>query len=606
MKLPFKFSAASFAGALLISISPVSAQQVTTFAGNGSATFSGDGGPAAQAALNSPDYVATDLAGNVYIADQSNNRVRKVDSKGIITTVAGTGAAGFSGDGGPAVQAALNYVTGVCTDAAGNLYIDDLTNARVRKVDTSGIITTVAGNGVQASTGDGGPATKASMYLPIRCAVDSLGNLFIADQAGHKIRKVDTSGTITTFAGTGNHQGIGSPADFSGDGGPAIAADLNNPTAIAFDASGALYFSDQFNQRIRKVDKNSIITTVAGTGTPTFSGDGGPATSAAVNYPGSIVFDQNGDMYFGDPGNNRIRKISNGIISTVAGTGGTGFLDGPANAAVFNNSFGLAMDAAGNLYVADINNNRIRKLSGATATVPPNFTAASVTNGASFKSGLAPGALITIFGANLSNGVRGNAAFSTVPLPTTLGGSRVLIAGTPIPLFNVINIQGTEQINAQVPFELASQQSFNILIDNGRGISTPVQVAVAATQPGIFLEDGIVGAFLHGADNSVVTGSKPASAGEVVVVYCTGLGAVTPPGATGALASSTTLSNTNIAPTVTVGGVSANIAFSGLAPALVGLYQINFTVPQSTPSGSIDVVVTANGVASNTAKLPVK
>ncbi len=606
MKLPYKFSAALFAGALLVSISPASAQQVTTFAGNGSATFSGDGGPAAQAALNTPDYVATDLAGNVYIADQSNNRVRKVDSKGIITTVAGTGAAGFSGDGGPAVQAALNYVTGVCTDAAGNLYIDDLTNARVRKVDTSGIITTVAGNGVQASTGDGGPATKASMYLPIRCAVDSLGNLFIADQAGHKIRKVDTSGTITTFAGTGNHQGIGSPADFTGDGGPATAADLNNPTAIAFSLSGELYFSDQFNQRIRKVDKNGIITTVTGTGTPTFSGDGGPATSAAVNYPGSIVFDQNGDMYFGDPGNNRIRKISNGIISTVAGTGGTGFLDGPANAAVFNNSFGLAMDAAGNLYVADINNNRIRKLSGATTAVSPNISAASVTNGASFKSGLTAGALITIFGANLSNGVRGIAAFNQVPLPTTLASSRVLINGTAVPLFDVINIQGTEQISAQAPFEIAGQQNVSIAIDNGRTISPAIQVPVIAAQPGIFLEDGVTGAFLHGADNSVVTAAKPASAGEVVVVYCTGLGAVTPPGTTGALASSSVLSNTNVTPTVSVGGANANVAFSGLAPALVGLYQINFTVPQSTPSGSIDVVVTANGVASNTAKLPVK
>jgi uncharacterized protein (TIGR03437 family) len=444
------------------------------------------------------------------------------------------------------------------------------------------------------------------MYLPIRCAVDSLGNLFIADQAGHKIRKVDTSGIITTFAGTGNHQGIGSPADFSGDGGPATAADLNNPTAIAFSPSGELYFSDQFNQRIRKVDKNGIITTVAGIGAATFSGDGGPAASAAVNFPGSIAFDQNGDMYFGDPGNERVRKISNGIITTVAGTGATGFADGPANAAVFNNSFGLAMDPAGNLYIADIANNRIRKLSGVTTAVSPNFSAASVTNGASFKSGLTAGALITIFGVNMSNGVRGIAAFNQVPLPTTLASSRVLINGNAIPLFDVINIQGTEQISAQSPFEIAGQQNVSIAIDNGRTISPAILLTVVAAQPGIFLPDGVNGAFLHGADNSLVNPAKPATAGEVVVVFCTGLGAVTPPGTTGALASGTTLSITNITPTITVGGTSANIAFSGLAPSLVGLYQINFTVPQSTPSGSSDVIVTANGVASNTAKLPVK
>jgi uncharacterized protein (TIGR03437 family) len=529
-----------------------------------------------------------------------------VDSKGIITTFAGTGAAGFAGDGGPAAQAVLNYVTGVCTDAAGNVYINDLTNVRVRKVDTSGIITTVAGNGVQASTGDGGPATKASMFIPIRCAVDSLGNLFIADQGGHKIRKVDTSGNISTYAGTGNRAGIGSPGDFSGDGGLATAADLNNPTALAFAPTGELYFSDQFNQRIRKVDKNGIITTVAGTGAAMFSGDGGQATSAAVNYPGSIVFDLNGDMFFGDPGNNRIRKISNGIMSTVAGMGATGFNDGPAIAAVFNNSFGLAMDPPGNLYIADINNNRIRKLSGVTTTVPANFSAASITNGASFKSGLTAGGLITIFGASLSSGVRGIASFTQVPLPTTLASSRVLMNGTAIPLFNVINIQGTEQISAQAPFEIAGQQNVSIAIDNGRTVSPAIQVSVVAAQPGIFLPDGVNGAFLHGADNSLVNAAKPASAGEVIVVFCTGLGAVTPPGTTGALASSTTLSNTNILPTITVGGTSANIAFSGLAPGLVGLYQINFTVPQSASSGSLDVIVTSNGVASNTAKLPVK
>jgi uncharacterized protein (TIGR03437 family) len=580
--------------------------QITTVAGTGTPGSSGDGGPAVQAALNNPTYDATDLSGNLYIADQNNNRIRKVDSKGIMTTVAGTGSPGFSGDGGPATQAALNTPTGVCTDAAGNLYINDLTNLRVRKVDTSGIITTVAGNGIKASNGDGGPATQASLYIPIRCATDAVGNLYIVDQGAHKIRKIDPTGTISTFAGTGNHLGV--PADFSGEGVPATTADLNNPTAVTVDASGNVFFSDQFNQRIRKVDTTGIITTVAGNGVIGYSPDNVPARSAALNYPGGLVVDQNGDLYFVDAANFRLRRISNGVLSTVAGTGSTGSPNGdngPAASANLTDPFGLAIDGPGNLYVVEVTDARIRKVSGAAAAVPPTFTAASVTNGASFQSGLTAGALITIFGVNLSNNVHGIAAFNTVPLPTTLANTSVVIGGMAIPLFDVININGTEQISAQAPFELAGQQSVSIVIDNGRALSIPVQVTVAPAQPGIFLPDGVDGAFLHGADNSLVNAAKPASAGEVVVLYLTGLGAVIPPSTTGAVASSTVLSNTIIQPTVTVGSAAATVAFSGLAPALVGLYQINFTVPPSTPSGSIAVIVTANGVASNTAKLPV-
>jgi len=582
MQLSYRFGT-SFITALLSTACAAWAQQVTTIAGNGTAGFLGDSGPAAQAEINNAVYVATDSSGNLYIADLNNNRIRRVDSKGIITTVAGNGAGGFSGDGGPATKAALNGPSGVCTDTAGNLFINDLSNYRIRKVDTSGIITTVAGNGVKASTGDGNPATQASMYLPIRCVVDSLGNLYVADQGGHKIRKIDPSGIISTVAGTGAD--VGFVADFSGDGGPATEADLNQPTAVTVDGAGNIYIADQFNQRIRKVDNSGIITTIAGTGMAGFSGDGGPAISANLNYPGGLVVDQNGDLYFCDPGNNRIRKISNGTITTVAGTGAPGFADGLVNMAEFNNLFGMAIDGAGNLYIADINNNRIREVSGVGAAPLPQFTAASVTNGASFQSGISAGALITIFGVNLSNNVHGIAAFNQVPLPTTLAGSQVLIGGTAIPLFDVININGTEQISAQAPFEITGQQTVDVVINNGRSKSTSVQVTVSAAQPGIFLPDGVNGAFLH-ADDSLVTTAKPASPGEVVLLYLTGLGSVTPAGTTGALASSSTLSVSNIVPTLTVGGASAEISFHGLAPALVGLYQINFTVPAGASSGS--------------------
>lgn len=593
------------AAALLSTSGLVWAQTVSTVAGTGVADYSGDGGPATQAAINQTVYVATDLFGNLYLADQNNNRVRRVDSKGIITTVAGNGNQGFLGDGGPATEASLHSPTGVCTDAAGDLFIADVGNYRIRKVDTSGKITTVAGNGIEAGGGDGGPATKASMYIPIRCVVDATGNLYVADQSGQKIRKINTAGIISTFAGTGANAGPHSIGAYSGDGGPATSADLNNPTAITVDPAGNIYFSDQYNQRIRKVDKNGIITTVAGNGNAGFAGDGGPATSAELNYPGGVVVDQNGDLYFGDPNNNRVRKISNGTISTVAGNGTAGFADGSPTAAEFNQPFGVAIDTAGNLYVADITNNRIREISGATQAATPQFTAAGVTNGASFKSGISAGALITIFGANLSSNVHGIAAFSQVPLPTTLAGAQVLINGSPIPLFDVININGNEQISAQAPFEIAGQQTVDLVVKNGRAQSASVQVTTAEAQPGIFLPDGVNGAFLH-TDYSLVTTANPAKPGELVLLYCTGLGAVTPPGTTGAVASSTTLSTTNITPTVSVADASADVSFHGLAPALVGLYQINFTVPMGTPSGSATVVVTSNGVASNTAKLPVQ
>ena len=572
------------------------------------ASYSGDGGKATQATINGAPYIATDSFGNLFIADQNNNRVRRVDSNGIITTVAGNGAQGFSGDGGPAAQASLNFPAGVCTDAAGNLYIGDVGNFRIRKVDTSGKITTVAGNGIQAGTGDGGPATQASMYIPIRCVVDASGNLYVTDQSGQKIRMINPSGIISTFAGTGANAGPHSIGTYSGDGGPAINAALNNPTSITVDSIGNIYIADQYNQRIRKVDKNGIITTIAGNGTAGYSGDNGPATSASLNFPGGLVADQNGDIYFCDDVNNRIRKISGGAITTVAGNGAQGFTGdgGPAIQAEFNGQFGTALDGAGNLYVADSANNRIRKISTLGAGLTPQTSVAGVANGASFKSGISPGALITIFGTNLSNNVHGIAAFNQVPLPTTLAGASVLIGGTAIPLFDVVNIGGTEQISAQAPFEIAGQQNVSIVINNGRVQSAPIQVPVAAAQPGIFLPDGVDGAFLH-TDYSTVTAASPASAGEVVLLYCTGLGAVTPAATTGALASGTPpLSQTNLTPTVTVGSTTAEIGFSGLAPGLVGLYQINFTVPRGTPSGSANVVVTANGVSSNAAKLPVR
>jgi sugar lactone lactonase YvrE len=343
-------------------------QKITTFAGNGVAGYAGDGAPAVSAEINNMTGLASDTAGNIYLADQNNNRVRKVGTNGVITTIAGTGVAGFSGDNGPALQAQLSAPSGVCLAPNGTVYVNDLNNRRVRAISPSGTITTLAGNGVNASAGDGGLATAGSMILPVRCAVDPSGSVYIADQGGHKIRKVDTSGNITTFAGTGTQS-------FSGDGGPANAATLNNPTWVISDSVGNIYVSDEYNQRVRVISiVGQIISTVAGNGNTGYSGDNGQATSANLNFPGGLAWDSAGSLYIADSGNERIRKVTGGVITTIAGNGlpGYGGDGGAPLQAEFNNPFALAIDSAANLYVGDINNNRVRELTGLAAGGTPN------------------------------------------------------------------------------------------------------------------------------------------------------------------------------------------------------------------------------------------
>ena len=341
---------------------------IDTVAGSGptggyGGAFSGDGGPATQARLQNPLGVALDVHGNLYIADAGNQRIRKVDTRGIITTVVGNGISGYSGDGGPATQAKLRGPSDVAIDAAGNLYIADGANYCIRKVNTNGIITTVAGIGTRAGySGDGGPATQALLSVPRGIAVDAQGNLYIADSDNHRIRKVDTNGIITTVAGNGT-------AGFGGDGGPASQARLGGPRDVFVDAQGTLYIADYGNHRIRKVDTNGIITTVAGNGTAGFGGDGGPATEAELYWPGGVAVDSAGNLYIADKdssnNNNRIRKVdTSGTIITVAGTGTHGFSGdgGPAIEAQFYAVNQLAIDDSGNLYIADYWNHRIRKV----------------------------------------------------------------------------------------------------------------------------------------------------------------------------------------------------------------------------------------------------
>ena len=335
---------------------------ITTVAGTGNQSYGGDGGPATSAQLNDPYGIKFDSSGNLYIADLGNHRIRKVDASGVITTMAGTGDFGYSGDGGPATSAQIDGSYGLAIDGTGNLYVSVFSYNRIRKINTSGVITRVVGNGSQGNggySGDGEQATSAQLNSPTSAVEDARGNLYITDLGNQRIRKVSLSGVITTVAGTGS-QG------YNGDGGPATSAQLNNPVGVAVDGSGNLYIADRDNHRIRKASPSGLITTVAGTGSQGYSGNGGGATSAQLNSPTGVAVDGNGDLYIADLGNNCIRRVSlSGVITTVAGTGSQGYSGdgGQAISAQMDNPTGVAMDGSGNLYIADRNNHRIRRVS---------------------------------------------------------------------------------------------------------------------------------------------------------------------------------------------------------------------------------------------------
>jgi uncharacterized protein (TIGR03437 family) len=726
-------------------IRKVSGGVIATVAGNGLAGFSGDNGPAVNAQLNSPYGVAVDSAGNLYIADTENQRIRKV-SGGVIATIAGSGTAGFSGDNGPAISATLGTPMGIAVDLAGNLYIADRDNSRVRKV-ASGLIATVAGNGTQGFSGDNGPAADAQLFIPISVAVDSPGNLYIADRYNNRIRKV-TNGTIATVAGGGTPIGGNGPAlssqfgdpsgvaldsagnlyiadqasnrvwkvsngsiavvagngtpGFSGDNGPAAGAQLNEPFGVAVDSVGNVFIADTGNQRIRKV-ANGTIATVAGTGTRGFSGDGGPAPSAQFDTPSGVAVDSAGNLYIADTGNNRVRKVAGGTVTTVAGgvRSMTG-LDGPATAigldqpdglavdaagnlyisdhdfdnrirkvssgmittVVGNGSYGfggdnvpatgtglgyavgIALDSAGNLYIADFNHQRIRKVSNGVITTvagngtdgfsgdggpaflaqlngplgvavdsfghvyiadggnsrirlltpagSPSINVGGVVNAASSARAqpVVPGSIASVYGIFLVNSL---SWASGLPLPIDLGGVSLLFGdGLRAPLFAV----NGGQVNFQVPWELVGQGQAPISAMVYGQIGGSQAVSLTPFAPGIFSTNGQgtgQGAILD-TSYRLVDSSNPATAGSTVLqIYCTGLGAVTNQPPSGSPPLDGQLSETTTTPVVIIGGVLAQVLFSGLAPGSVGEYQVNALVPADSSKGSAVPVVIAFG-----------
>jgi uncharacterized protein (TIGR03437 family) len=587
-----------------------SGQTINTFAGTGAAGYTGDGGPATQAEINRVVGLATDAAGNIYLADQNNNVVRKVDTKGVITTFAGTSTAGFSGDGGPAAQAELNGPLGVCVAPNGGIYVNDYGNLRVREISPSGIITTVAGTGLTGNGGDGGPAIAATFTIPIRCAVDSAGNLFIVDQGAFRVRKVDLSGTITAYAGTGA-QG------FSGDGGPAVQAEMNNPTWVTVDASGNLYITDQFNFRIRMVDAASgTITTVAGNGDNAFAGDGGLATQASLGYPGGVVVDPAGALFIVDDTNNRIREVSGGIITTVAGTGPAGYTGdgGPPLKAELDSPFPITLDSAGNLYIGDgdftndTTDNRVRVISGVAAPLAKQApTIGAVVSASDFGefTSISPGSWIEIYGSNLAVGSEtwSGADFSGVNAPNWLGGTSVSVGGKAA----FVDFISPGQVNALVPSSVAAGMQ-PVTVTVGSLTSAAYNIAVNPVEPGLdappsFNIGGVQYAVALFADGAFVLPvgaipgltSRPAKAGDEIVLYGIGFGPVTPNLPAGQLVEQ---ANALGSFAMSIGGVPvANVPYAGLAPNYTGLYQFNVVVPENPGNGAVPLTFSVGLVA---------
>ncbi len=609
---------------------------ITTFAGTGESGFSGDGGPATQAQLSSPGGAALDEAGNLYIADNGNQRIRRVDAAGTIATVAGTGESGFDGDGGPVTQALLSGPRGVAVDKEGNFYIADSGNHRIRRVDSAGIVTTVAGT---LERGDGGPASQAQLNEPAGAAVDETGNLYIADTFHHRIRRVDSAGIIATAAGTGEGQDMVPPVwipvslaaagsgavGLNGDGVPAVETRLTHPYGVAADEAGNLYVADTGNNRIRRVNSMGIVTTVAGTGDSGFDGDGGPASQAQLSNPLGVAADYAGNFYIADTLNHCIRRVdSAGIITTVAGIGrfnpvnGGGFSGdgGPAGRAQINSPGGVALDGAGNLYIADTGNNRIRRL-----TPPAEKTPLISSGGVVLAAGtpvvkrISPNSLISVFGQDFAP----QGTLESTPrldaegkIAANLAAVCLEIDGKRAPLSAV----APTQINAQVPHDLTLGQA-RVAAIRGCGTeeerrSPAATVAAAAVSPAFFNflnnPDGRNPlAALHGEGPDLAGAPglvpgvtfTPVEPGEVVSLFGTGFGATEPPLEAGRIARYPLHLANEVS--FTFGGVAVppwDVFYAGAASCCAGLYRFSVRVPPGLPDGAAPVIATVRGVST--------
>lgn len=660
---------------------------VATIAGR--THFGGDGGKASDALLHRPDGVALDGAGNLYIADSRNHRVRKIGADGNIRTLAGSGNPGFGGDNGQAASADLYLPSAVALDAAGNVYISDNLNHRVRKVTPDGVITTVTGSGTAGDQGDGSYAVSARLRSPYGLAVDSSGNLYIADEGAHRVRKVTPDGLISTVAGTGTE-------GYSGDGALATAAQLSAPQHLAIDRAGNLYIADLGNARIRKISANGIIgtvtdqmiplglgldaagnlfatdllnkivrvgstgalTTIAGGAGFGFSGDGGVATSAAIDGPFGIAVDSSGDIFFADHFNSRIRKLmlnspvkleiaagdkqtgpvgqalANPLRVKITGRSGAGVAGVPVSFTVTGGTARLSAptantDAAGIAGVAVTFGNAEGAVevtaSGAglqavkfaltvTAAPPPavsgpKISAGGVVGGAFSVPAvkrISPRGFLAIFGERFTTGASkraGTEDFANGRLPLKLAGACVTVDGEMAPLYyagptQMVLVAPAVALNTQVPVVVISNCGETSEIK-----SAPEMVQSAPAAPEFFYaeanQDGHNHVAAINAAGGYVTKGTPAKPGEVVAIYGTGFGETDPAVTPGDL--NNPFGRTILPAKVLLGGVELEdgaVFYAGNAPQIPGVYQLNIRIPESQPDGDHQLVLNVGGVQS--------
>ena len=679
---------------------------ITTVAGR--THFSGDGGNALSAVMHLPEQAIMDGAGKLYISDSDNHRIRQVTPGGIITTYAGTGACTYNGDNRLAFSASLCNPAALAFDAGGNLYIADSGNCRVRRIDTRGTISTVAGGGTCGDAGDYGPATAAQLRTPFGLAFDGAGNLYISDLKANRVRMVSPAGTIVPFAGNG-------VPSSGGDGGLGIYAQLNTPRHLAVDRAGSVYIADTLNGRVRKVEAQ-IITNVAGTQT-----NGGSALGATNTYLGGlngIALDVAGNLYLLQPVSGYISAVSpTGSIRTIAGNGQEAFSGdgGLASSATLNAPAGPWMNASGDLYVADQSNSRIRKLtldspsglavasgdgqSGAMNTALPNplvvtvsFRAGiaaagtpvafAVTSGtAVLKAGtvntdasgsasvgvtlgsqagpvvitatvagvapvafhltanaggpaissggvvgaggsvpavtaISPGGFASIYGsgfapAGTSRAVRGSDLVNG-NLPVNLAGVCVMVGGVAAPLTYV----SPGLINFQAP-DVALNANVDVVVVTGCGQANAVAsaaqaVATQAATPEflywvanangknpVVAVDALTGEYIGAAGLIPGLTFRPAKPGDYLIVYGISFGPTSPAVAPGAAASGTAA--TTNAPSVTFGTANlsaASVLYAGLSPGTAGLYQLNIQVPANLADGDYPVTLALGGFST--------
>ncbi|MBA3974839.1 MAG: hypothetical protein C0504_11555 [Candidatus Solibacter sp.] len=590
---------------------------ITTFAGTGVGKFSGDAAAATSAEINSPFGIVVNSSGVVTFADQVSHRIRRISS-GTITTVAGKGLAGALGQAvTTATEATMTYPSGIAQDAAGNVFYCDTNNHAIIKVATDGKISKVAGEGVSGynstdeydstkSDTENVLATRAFLNAPIGVAVASDGTIYIADTKNHRIRRVNSKGFIQTIAGTGT-------AGWSGDGGKATAARINNPMGMSFDATGNLYFADTFNHRIRKISPDGIISAVAGRGNPGFAGDNGAAANARLFYPKGVHHGPDGQLYVADTFNSRIRVVAaDGTITTIAGNGKFGLSgdEGDSRTAELRFPNAVAVGADGKVYVSDSQNNKLRLLTpdapGPTLEQRPVISFNGVSTPADFgvSAPFAPGSWMEIRGIRLAGAERAwrQEDFQDGMAPVSLAGTRVVVDGIDAYVAYVspetVRVllpdsipPGKREVFVETAF--GRSDAYKLTIDESSPLlNAPARFAVGGLQyASAVLEDGKTFALPEAAVEGIE--SRPARAGELVTFHGIGFGPVTPGIVSGQLVTAENSLVRRVE--VLFGETPAEVRSAGLARGAVGVYQISVVVPAGVDAAAAPVTVKLDG-----------